>query len=217
MTPKLRLVTTFLWALIVVAMVVLLASWTTSRLRGARTDNAPFTLIKSEDAPLPDFRVPAFSLTDQDAQPFTPDRLKGKVWVADFFFVQCAGPCPLMTQKMSALENRLTDPRIHFVSFSIDPENDTPAALKEYADKYDTSDRWHFLTGGDNATYAVARELKLPAVPAEGDNPIFHTTKFVLVDADGKVAGYYDYDDPTSLEKLAADAQTLATKLPRPQ
>jgi protein SCO1/2 len=217
MTRKLRILTTALWAVCILSMCALLASWTTSRILGRRpaSSDGPITIIRTQPAPLPDVDAPKFSLVDQDHHPFSSDELKGKVWVCDFFFTTCTGPCPILTQRMSQLDKRLTDPRIHFVSFSIDPESDTPAAMKAYGAKFTPSPRWHFLTGPDNATYAVAKDLKLPAVPAAGQNPIFHSTKFVLVSPAGKVAGYYDSSDPASLDKLATDAQALADALPK--
>lgn len=215
MTRNLRIITTTLWALVVVAMVAVLASWTTSRLAASRSTPGISVIKVDDDGQLPEILVPPFSLTDQDGRTVTLDDLKGKIWVADFFFTTCQGPCPLMSQRMSLLHKKLTDPRIQFVSFSIDPATDTPPVLKEYAAKYGADARWHFLTGGDNATFDIARGLKLPAVPAEGTNPIFHSEKFVLVDAAGKVAGYYSHGEPESLDKLAADAQRLAGELPK--
>lgn len=218
MTRKLRIFTTALWAVCILAMCALLASWTTSRIlsgRHAAANDSPITIIRTEPASLPDVQAPAFSLVDQNNVPFSSEELRGKVWVADFFFTTCTGPCPILTLHMSQLDKRLTDPRIQFVSFSIDPESDTPAALKAYGSKFSPSPRWHFLTGPDNATYAIAKDLKLPAVPASGHNPIFHSTKFVLVSPAGKVAGYYDSSDPASLDKLAADARALADALPK--
>lgn len=219
MTRKFRILTTTLWAVCILSMCALLASWTTARILSGRHPaagaNGPITILKTESAPLPDIPSPTFSLVDQDHNAFSSAELNGKVWIADFFFTTCTGPCPLLTQRLSQLDKKLTDPRIRFVSFSVDPESDTPAAMKAYAGKFSPSSRWHFLTGPDNAAFAIAQGLKLPAIPASGHNPIFHSTKFVLVSPAGKVAGYYDSNDPASLDKLATDAQALADTLPK--
>lgn len=215
MTPKLRILTTALWAICILSMCALLASWTTSRIMSGRHPASPATVLKVEDAPLPDITAPSFSLIDQNAAPFTSEDLKGKVWIADFFFTTCTGPCPLLTQRLSQLDKKLTDPNIRFVSFSVDPETDTPAILKAYAEKLSPSPRWHFLTGPDNTAYSIAKALALPALPASGKDSIFHSTKFVLVSPAGKVAGYYDSSDPASLDKLATDAQSLAASIPK--
>jgi protein SCO1/2 len=220
MTPRIRTLTTALWAVAILGMCALLASWTTSHILAGRSaattaPAAAAVVLKSEPAPLPDIPAPSFSLVDQDNVPFSSDDLNGKVWIADFFFTTCTGPCPRLTQQMSLLNKKLTDPRIQFVSFSIDPETDTPPVLKAYAAKFHPSANWHFLTGPDNAAFSLARAFKLPALPATGDNPIFHTTKIILVSPAGKVAGYYDYNDPAAMTKLATDAQTLANSLPK--
>ena len=214
MTRNVRILTTSLWALAILSMCALLASWTTSRMLGARTApdaKPPPAAGAYEPTRIPGLRSPAFALTDQDGKPFSSEALKGKAWVADFFFTSCTGPCPVMSGKMAQLAKKLAgEPRVEFVSFSIDPETDTPAALKAYAGKLGASTRWHFLTGGNNATFDIARAMKLPAVPAEGTNPIFHSTKFVLVSPTGEVAGYYTFNDPAALEQLTKDARALA-------
>src|SRR5438874_1101127 len=100
--------------------------------------------------------APAFSLVDQDSKPLTLASMAGKPFVADFIFTHCAGPCPIMTAKMAALTKDLPGD-IHFVSFSVDPERDTPTRLKEYAKQINADEsRWHFLTGRQDAISAVA-------------------------------------------------------------
>jgi protein SCO1/2 len=193
----------------IIALMVVLGLWMSSRL-SARNTEMGAEILKSEEGEMPEIRMPAFSMVDQDNRAFSLDDLKGKVWIADFIFTTCTGPCPLLTMKMSQLQKELADPRIEFVSFSIDPETDTPAVLKAYGEKFSASARWHFLTGEDNAAYSIAKALKLPAAPASGNNPIFHTTKFTLIGPSGKVAGYYDYNDAADLNKLISDARRLA-------
>ena len=170
----------------------------------------------SESGELPVlFPAPAFSMIDQDGNPVTAESLRGRPWIVDFIFTTCAGPCPMMTQKMSQLQKEIEDPRVRLVSFSVDPTRDRPKVLKEYSQKFGADpNRWSFLTvpegGNMGSVYDVARGLKLAAGPATEDAPIFHSEKFLLIDADGNVRGIYSSRDQASLGKLAADATELA-------
>src|SRR5688572_30574634 len=107
-----------MWALLVIAMLSFVASgmW-----RGR------------EPEPERLFEVPEFRLVDQNGKPFTKKDLGGKVWIADFVFTQCAGPCPLMTLSMAELQKELAGSPIQFVSISVDPGRDKPEVLKKYA------------------------------------------------------------------------------------
>jgi len=156
--------------------------------------------------------VPAFQFHDQDDQPVTHASLRGSVWVADFIFTQCAGPCPLMTVKMAALQKSLP-PQVKFVSFSLDPEHDTPAALKRYAQMFSADEsRWKFLTGDQEAIMAQARGMLLAALPATFNQPIIHDGRFVLIDGQGRVRGAYLSNDPQSLADLNRDARRLVAE-----
>jgi len=158
------------------------------------------------------FDAANFSLTDQDGKPFSSDALRGKTWVADFVFTNCPGACPKMTMRMSGLQKTLARPGVHFVSFSVDPDRDTPAVLKQYAKNYDADpSRWHFLTGDKAALFQAARDMKLTAEPAGVLGPeIAHAEKFLLVDGQGRVRGAYDSKDDDDMKRLAADAAAVA-------
>jgi protein SCO1/2 len=159
------------------------------------------------------FDAPSFTLIDQDGKPFDSSALKGKVWVADFVFTTCTSLCPMMTQQMHDFQQKTagspTGSTVQMVSFSVDPEHDTPAALKDYAqtNKADLS-RWHFLTGDKETLWKISNAMKLAVGPGD-DHQVMHSSHFLLVDAGGHVRGIYDYNTPGNLEKLAADAQTL--------
>src|SRR6266481_7297210 len=94
-------------------------------------------------------QIPGFELTDETGQPFDRKALDGKVWVADFIFTTCTGPCPRMSSLMRQVQQASgAIPGVQLVSFTVDPEHDTPAALALYAARYHAqSERWHFLTG----------------------------------------------------------------------
>jgi protein SCO1/2 len=156
--------------------------------------------------------VGEFSLTDQTGAPVTLASLKGHPWVANFIFTHCQGPCPLITYKTAQLQKEFSDAsHLKFISFSVDPEHDTPTVLAAYAKSYDAdSSRWHFLTGEKTKVYSVIRDsFKLAAEPAS-EKPgsaadFIHSTFFVLVDKDGRILGYYNSTDNEAFDRLRAD------------
>src|SRR5438067_5715280 len=109
--------------------------------------------------PLPSYgTVPSFELVNQDAQPFGSRQLSGKIWVADFIFTNCPGPCPIISTRMSELQKPLGHSDVHLVSFSVDPERDTPEILRAYADKLRKEPLCcDVLTGVRTAIYSLSR------------------------------------------------------------
>ena len=155
--------------------------------------------------------APAFELIDQDETPVTLESLRGSVWIADFIFTQCAGPCPIMTAKMAKLQQESASPNVRFVSFSVDPQRDTPAVLKEYGAKFGADPkRWKFLTGPQDAIFTTARGMMVTALPASEQNTILHSERFILIDAEGNIRRYYDSNDAKDMESLKRDAAMLA-------
>lgn len=154
--------------------------------------------------------VPEFSLTTEDHQPFTNRDFKDKVTIADFIFTTCAGPCPLMSAQMQHLQQELNDiPSLQLVSFSVDPETDTPEVLTEYANRFAAiKGKWIFLTGSKKTIYDITRNGFHLAVE-DDENAIAHSTKFVLADKQANIRGYYDSEDEESLKKLMEDAKQL--------
>lgn len=148
--------------------------------------------------------------------------IKNRVIVADFFFTRCPSICPALTRNMARMQQsfshynegrRVIDSSIvNFVSFSIDPERDSVAALKKYADKYGVDhDNWWFLTGPKKTIYDFAlNELKLGLVDGEGvDTSFIHSQKMVLIDKDHIVRGYYNGLDTLDLRVLSRDIALL--------
>jgi protein SCO1/2 len=156
--------------------------------------------------------VPAFSFPDQDGKPVTDRDLRGHVWVADFIFTQCTTACPIMTSKMLLLQKQVPQPSVRFVSFSVDPAHDTPAVLKKYAELWQGDEsRWRLLSTEPASLAAVIKAMRVTVEPtADPDNPIMHSSLFLLVDADGKVRGIYDSIDSEATAQLAQDMKTLA-------
>jgi len=206
-----RILTTILWGVLVLCMVGVIGAglWRT------RGEDDTISGIQIEPlAPageLPElYDAPAFALTDQNEKPVTNETLRGTPWVAAFIFTQCAGPCPMMSAKMAELQKTVPDARLKLVSFTVDPERDTPAVLKEYGRKLGADEaRWHFLTGAKDDMFAAAKGMSLAAGPATEDAPIFHSNVFVLIDAAGKVRGIYRSNEPDAMSRLADDARKL--------
>jgi cytochrome oxidase Cu insertion factor (SCO1/SenC/PrrC family) len=200
-----KILTTSLWALVVVAMIALVASRNVAARREARLPDA----APAKFEPL--FDAPAFEYTDQNDKPFKNTDLLGSVWIADFIFVNCGGPCPIMTSKLADVQKQVDRPDVKLISFSVDPERDTPEVLKEYGKRFGADEsRWSFLTGDKQKIYQTAADMKISAIAATKDAPILHSVYFLLVDRAGKVVGVYDSSDESRMKQLIADATELA-------
>ncbi len=162
--------------------------------------------------------LPSFELVNQDAEPFGSAQLAGKIWIADFIFTSCPGPCPIISSRMSELQKPLEKTDIHLVSFTVDPEKDTPEVLRAYAEKLHAQPKqWDFLTGSRAAIYALARDgfkLAVSDGSDEAGTPV-HSTRVVLVDRHGAIRGYYDALAPDAVTKLLADANHLFREQPK--
>ena len=158
--------------------------------------------------------VPDAQFVTHTDEEFNLDELQGSVWVGDLIFTACSGPCLRMTSQMYRLQEELQgDERFRLVSISVDPERDTPERLAWYAGQAQAVDRtWTFLAAAMDVVGPLATQgLKLVVdhnVDAE-EFGILHSDRFVLVDADGEIRGYYDGLDPASVDRLAADARRL--------
>lgn len=155
-------------------------------------------------------QLPDFDLTNQHGHAMSLSDLSGKVWVADFIFTSCPTICPPMTDEMVRLQNEFaSESELRFVSFSVDPEHDTPAVLSRYADDFGVDgSRWAFLTGEKASIYQLAHDGFNLATGHRGSE-ILHSTRFVLVGRQGKVRGYYDSRSKANLQRLRRDIKTL--------
>jgi protein SCO1/2 len=164
--------------------------------------------------------VPSFRLLDQRAAPFSDTDMVGHVSVVDFVFTRCASSCPRLTARMAELQRRLEreGSRARLVSFSVDPDNDTPAVLAAYAAQWHADGaRWSFLTGPvTDVKAAVVSGFKVafeqerkPSAGNANDYDVTHGDWFVLVDGRGDLRGYYTTDDPKDVETLVRDIDRL--------
>jgi cytochrome oxidase Cu insertion factor (SCO1/SenC/PrrC family) len=154
--------------------------------------------------------VPHFALTDRDGRTVTDRDLLGKVWLASFVFTRCMGPCPQVAATLTQLQSELADrPDVRLVTFTVDPEHDSPRELDEYAARFRADPkRWLFLTGKeDELLKLVNKGFHIFAQPNTGaqrqpGREVQHDTRLALVDRRGHIRGYYEglrdprWDDP---------------------
>lgn len=158
-----------------------------------------------------------FEFTEHHGKPFGSRELNGKIWVADFIFTRCAGPCPKMSSAMGKLQQLLGEkPDIKLVSFSVDPEFDTPSVLADYARTFHASeDRWFFLTGRIDALRQLAKESfklvfeRTSGLSMDDPNAILHSSHFVLIDRHSCIRGYYDSADEKVFDRILDDIKVL--------
>jgi protein SCO1/2 len=158
-----------------------------------------------------------FTLTTQWGDKLSLNDLKGKVWVAYFFFSTCPSICPVMNHNMTAVQEAIRDnPDVLIVGFTVDPETDTPEVLRRYGTKFGVQKgKWYYLTGERALIYRVARQsFKLAAEPApsgqsDSTHEFIHSEKFVLVDRQGRIRAYYTGTDKTSVQQLIRDIQKI--------
>ncbi len=152
--------------------------------------------------------VSEFTLTDERGKAFGSADLAGKIWVADFFFTTCTGPCPRMSTQMNGVQNAVREyPEVRIVSFTVDPQTDTPEVLAAYAKRYKAEPgRWYFLTGPMAALNSLAHDsFRVGSV----DGTREHSTRFMLVDGKGRIRGYYLTAEKESIPQLLADINKL--------
>jgi len=160
--------------------------------------------------------VPEFSLIERSGKTANLAELRGKVWIADFIYTSCTDTCPLQSAEMAKLQEHWSNRRdLKFVSFSVDPERDTPRVLTRYAEHFKAdADRWLFLTGNKEQISRLVQEgFRLSATPAlsggANEDVILHSPRFVLIDRAAQIRGYYDSRDAAALQRLNKDVLSL--------
>jgi protein SCO1/2 len=211
------------WSVLILVIAGLVAGFVRQQWRGV--ERRGFTRLEQ-------FRkVPDFTLTERTGQPFDSSALKGKIWLADFFFTACPGPCLVMNGRVQEVQGALrkTGQDVQMVSFSINPEGDTPEVLRRYAERFHAeTGKWFFLTGDRAKIYDVAKNGFMLAVQEDQKDeaadgaaatphpPQFtHSTMIALVDRQGVVRGYYNSTNPEVVQKLLLDIGNLLREQPR--
>ncbi|WNG62205.1 SCO family protein [Archangium gephyra] len=163
-------------------------------------------------------KLPAFSFTRQDGEPFGLKQLEGRPWVANFIFTRCPTICPVFTRKMAGVQKQTAElgRELALVSFSVDPKYDTPERLTDYARKHGADpSRWSFLTGDyQQLKDTIVGGFKIAMGREEGADEsdiasIFHGSHFVLVDRTGEIRGYYNSEHDDDVARLVLDTARL--------
>jgi len=157
--------------------------------------------------------IPPFALTERGGDAIRSEDLAGHVWVADFVFTRCPDFCPALTNRFARLQRDLdvaTD-AVRLVSFSVDPTHDTPEVLQGYASRAGARPGWLFVTGPRDTVAALLREGFHVAYADDGppSSPITHSDRFVLVDRELRIRGYYHGTDDADVARLVHDAAAL--------
>ena len=160
--------------------------------------------------------VPQFSLVERSGKTTTLADLRGSIWIADFIYTTCQDTCPMQTAELAQLQEEWKDrAALKLVSFSVDPEKDTTTVLSRYAERYKAdAQRWLFLTGAKEEISRLVQEgfrLSAVALPGDGNvgSVIMHSPRFVLIDKQAQIRGYYDSRDPQAIQRLKNDVATL--------
>lgn len=158
------------------------------------------------------WQVPDFSLVQSDGSTLTTADLRGKVWVADFFYTSCPGPCPMLSSRLQEVHVKTRGWNdVMLVSISTDPAKDTPEVLQQYAKRFGADQRWRFVTGGKQQIFDLANKGFKLSVTEDGSatEPITHSTKLVLVDKNGTIRGFYDGLEDSDSGRLIRDIDRL--------
>ena len=158
-------------------------------------------------------KISNFNLVNQNGNNISQEFYHNKIYVADFFFTTCPSICPIMTNNMLKVQEKIkNDPNVLIVSFSVDPKTDSVAQLKKYAKEKGVDDlKWNLLTGDKKQIYDLARKSFFVAeIDKDSDsNDIIHTENFVLVDPDKRIRGFYDGTNLDEIKNLILDLSLL--------
>lgn len=166
-------------------------------------------------------RIGKFAFQNQYDETITLNDVKGKVFIAEYFFTTCGTICPQMTEQMTRVQKRFREnDAVAILSFTVNPSYDTVEILNTYAEKYNAKrGQWHFLTGSQEELYKLARTSFFVLKPAEAANlgdagsDFIHTNNFVLVDQELRIRGYYDGTSITEVNELMEDVELLLDEI----
>lgn len=168
--------------------------------RQAATKEPPLPVMGTVEMP--------FQLTNQWGETLTRKTFDGKVWVAYFFFTTCPSICPTTNRNAMDIQREFAqNPEVLMAGFTVDPENDTVEQIKKWGEKHKAQrGKWHFLTGERETLYKLSREVfKLGVEPGDATHPIVHSDRFVLIDRQGRIRGYYSGMDKNAVQQLLQD------------
>jgi protein SCO1 len=184
-----------------------------------------FWLKSSRKHPVRDMpvlaQVPDFSFTTETGATLTKKDLKGKIWIANFIFTRCAGPCPIMTDKMRQMQmatRLMAGGNVQLISVTVDPAYDTPEVLSKYGGKIGSNpDRWSFLTGDPAKIEEFITKGMLLGLSKDGQDMPVHSQKFAIVDREGYIRAYRDLADVAVIPEILADVEALGRERHTPK
>lgn len=156
--------------------------------------------------------VPEFELTDQSGNSFSIGDLEGKLYVVSFFSTDCQSSCRKMNAQLVRVQEMFqNNPDVALVSISAKPQDDSTAALQEYASRFNAdTTQWHFLTGNRDTIYGLAQEgFELAQQKNGGPEDFIHSSKLMLVDKEQKVRGVYEGTDMEEVDRLMLEINVL--------
>ncbi|MDT0642524.1 SCO family protein [Zunongwangia sp. F363] len=157
--------------------------------------------------------IPDFSFINQDSLLITSNTFANKIYIADFFFTSCTTICPIMKNEMQKVYNKYKgNPKVAFLSHSIDPSHDSVPVLKAYAKNLEiNNDQWHFVTGDQEAIFEMAQKHYMVSALEDSTVPdgVLHSGAFILIDEQKRIRGYYDGTNPEEVDKLIQDIPLL--------
>ncbi|NHN25669.1 SCO family protein [Flavobacterium jejuense] len=153
--------------------------------------------------------IPDFSFINQNGKVITQEDYKGKIYVADFFFTTCPSICPIMTDNMVWLQQKIkNNPEVMLLSHSVTPDIDSVPVLKAYAkEKGVIDEKWNLVTGNKKDIYYIARKSYLVVKTGKPEElyDMVHTENFVLIDQKRRIRGFYDGTNLEEVKKLYED------------
>lgn len=163
------------------------------------------------------YSIAPFEFTNQNNEKVSLDDLKGEIWLAQFVFTTCTSVCPPMMSNMAELQKELVDKGIEdykIVSFSVDPDVDTPAKLGEYLEAFSVPDssKWEMLTGYsmEDISDLGVKSFKMPVIDDPNSDQVIHGSRFGLVDKEGKVVKSYPGYEDVPFETIVKDMKALS-------
>lgn len=204
-----------IWIFIFVVIVLPVAAFGVYRLWQKKFSGLPVYGSVKKDAKgnVADHTVPGFSFTNQLGETVTIGKWENKIVVVDYFFTRCPSICPKMTNNLKLVQQSFSgDEEVAITSFTVDPEGDSTAALKKFANRFGIDDaNWDLLTGDKMQLYKLARNgFMIVATDGDGGPDDFiHSEKLVLIDKKKRIRGYYNGTDEKQVKQLIIDIKKL--------
>lgn len=178
-----------------------------------RQEKLPFLgnpTLKGTDTIYP--KIKDFSFLDQDSTVVNNETFKGKIYVADFIFLSCPTICPKMNNELKKVYDVYkSNPKVNYLSHTIDPERDSISTLKKYASSLGVNNHWRFVTGNKDSIFSTATKSYFTTAYPDAKEPggLVHGGGFLLVDKNRHIRGVYDGTNPIETKRLINDIKLL--------